>query len=286
MMLVPALLFGIPALWLSHGPSLAASAEECKASPGPAAGHWYQLNRADGRRCWVQGKGAKVRSAAPQQPERHARRLRVQHASTDSALAMDQATPAQVTPAPAASAPKILASSGTLWSDGNVSYADPAVPWPSPPIFRAPEARESIAMSSHPKNHAAADTIDRPVAAGSTPSAEGKRAQPFDVPSEAAFSPTIFGGALAIALMLSAAIVTFARRFTKQDRTRTAALCLEAYHQLRADLMETAERRPQPIARPIRFIPKTTTPAEPAGLEAGLDQLVRDLRQAEMVSRS
>ena len=281
MMLVPALLFGIGApLWLTLGPSLAvSSADECKANPGPAAGHWYRLNRADGRRCWVQGKGAKAHSVAPQKQERRARHLRTQHASIESDLGTGQTTPAQVTPAPATSVPKILASSGTLSGDRNLRFTDFTVPWPSLPISPAPEARESSATSSYAKNHVAADS---PAPTRSMPRAEGQRAQPIEVPSEAAFSPTVFGGALAIALMLSAAIVTFARRFTKQDQTRQAAGWLEAYHQLRGDLTETTERRSEPISRPVRFIPKRATPAQPTGFEAGLEQLVRDLRRAEM----
>jgi hypothetical protein len=49
-------------------------------------------------------------------------------------------------------------------------------------------------------------------------------------PSEAAFSPTMFTGALAFALMLSGTILQLARRLRKQDRSGTAAGWLDAYH--------------------------------------------------------
>jgi hypothetical protein len=93
----------------------------------------------------------------------------------------------------------------------------------------------------------------------------------------------VFSGVLAIALMLSAGIVTLARRFNKQDCSRTAAGWLDAYQQLRADLPEIADRRSEPMSRPNGSNLKKATPTDPACLKAGLQQLVRDLRRAEML---
>jgi hypothetical protein len=287
LMLVPALLFGIlAAVWLTLGPSLAeSSADECRTSPGPAGptgGHWYyRLNHTEGRRCWFLSKGAKVRSVAPRQSDRRARRWTAQHAPAEAALSTPRATPAQVVPTPPTYAPMALGTSATPGGDDNSRFTD-FVSWPSPPISRALETRETSAMSTYKKNRVAADRLEP---SRSAPFAEVNRVEPIDLPSEAAFSPTVFTGALAIALMLSAAIVTLARRFNKRDRSRTAAGWLNAYQQLRADLTDTAGHRSEPTSRPNGSISKRPTPTDTDCVKAGLHQLVRDLRRAEMQAK-
>jgi hypothetical protein len=97
--------------------------------------------------------------------------------------------------------------------------------------------------------------------------------------SEAAFSPTMFTGVFAVALMLSGTILQLARRLRKQDGSGRASGWLDAYHQLR-DEAAASGRKSAPGSRPDR-VGRSAKTADPADLGAGLQQLVRDLRRAE-----
>ena len=138
--------------------------------------------------------------------------------------------------------------------------------WPSMQLPAALDARESGTMRS--------DGATRSVS-----SAGVQLAKIQEPPSEAAFSPTMFTGVLAVALMLSGTILQLARRLRKEDCSGTAAGWLDAYHQLLDDPADsgrksTAGNRPDGIG----LSAKTTNPGD---LGAGLQQLVRDLRGAE-----
>src|SRR5207244_3340226 len=136
------------------------------------------------------------------------------HTLTETALpSVAQATPAQVAPAPVTPAPMTPASvapppiglgaSAASWSEEKSRLTDFAVPWPSMPLPAALNARESGTMKSYgPARSASSATVER--------------AKIQEPPSEAAFSPTMFTGVLAVALMLSGTILQLARRLRKQ----------------------------------------------------------------------
>ena len=276
-LLVPAILVVIPpAMCLTMRQSLAEStADACRAKPGsagPAGGHWYyRINGADGRRCWFLSKagieGMKVRSVAREESHRPARNPKAQHSLTETALPSPaQATPAPAAPAQVTPAPMALGASTTSGSDKTSRLTDFAVPWPSMPLPAALDARESGTMKS-----------DGPTRSASSAGVQLAKIQ--EEPSEAAFSPTMFTGVLAVALMLSGTTLQLARRLRKQDRSGTAAGWLDAYHQLRDEAADSG-RKSAAGSRPDGggWSAKTTDPAD---LGAGLQQLVRDLRRAE-----
>jgi len=281
-LLVPAILFAIPpAVCLTMRPSLAEStADACRTKPGsagPAGSHWYyRINGTDGRRCWFLGKAGidemKVHSVAREESHRPARNPKAQHSLTETALPSPaQATPAQVAPAPVAPmsvtpAPMALGASTAFWSDEKSRLTDFAVSWPSMQLPAALDARESGTMRG-----------DGPTRSVSSAGVQLAKIQ--EPPSEAAFSPTMFTGVLAVALMLSGTILQLARRLRKEDGSDTAAGWLDAYHQLLDGAADTG-RKSAAGNRPdgVGLSAKTTNPGD---LGAGLQQLVRDLRGAE-----
>jgi hypothetical protein len=285
-LLLSAIVFVVPpAVCLTMRPILAESvADECRAKPGPAGpagSHWYyRINNTAGRRCWFLGKegmeGTKFRLAASEESHRPARKPKA-HIFAETA----PSTPAQATPAEVAPAPMARGLSTPTWVDENSRLTGFAVPWASMPVPAALDARGSGAMSSHDQIRAATDATE-PVRSART--AQGRPAEPPKPPSEAAFSPTMFTGGLAIALALSGAILQLTRRLNKQDRLRTAAACLDAYRQLRADVADTAWRS-APGDRPDG-IGGSAQATDPADLGAGLQQLVRDLRRGEAETES
>jgi hypothetical protein len=134
--------------------------------------------------------------------------------------------------------------------------------------------RTNLAFSSYAENRAAAEA-PQPMRARAGV-AERRRA----VRREAAFSLSVFTAALAIALLLSGAILKLACRADTQDRRRTAETWLQAFHQLRTN--ERAGRRSDP--RMSDNSVSKSPPSVPADdLESGLRDLICDLRPTEVV---
>jgi len=107
--------------------------------------------------------------------------------------------------------------------------------------------------------------------------AERKRA----VRREAAFSLSVFTAALAIALLLSGAILKLACRANTQDRRRTAETWLQAFHQLRTNLAERTGRRSDP-RMPDNSVSKSPPSVPADDLESGLRDLICDLRPTDI----
>ena len=159
-----------------------------------------------------------------------------------------------------------LGASAASGSNEKSRLTDFAVPWSSMPLPAALDARESGTMKSYGP-------------ARSASSAGVQLAEMQEEASEAAFSPTMFTGVLAVALMLSGTILQLARRLRKQDRSGTAAGWLDAYHQLRDEAADTGGK--SAAASRLDRVGWSAKTADQADLGAGLQQLVRDLRRAE-----
>jgi len=138
--------------------------------------------------------------------------------------------------------------------------------------------RTNLALSSYAENRAAAEA-PQPMRARAG-AAERKRA----VRREAAFSLSVFTAALAIALLLSGAILKLACRANTQDRRRTAETWLQAFHQLRTNLAERTGRRSDP-RMPDNSVSKSPPSVPADDLESGLRDLICDLRPTDIAGK-
>jgi hypothetical protein len=158
--------------------------------------------------------------------------------------------------------------------------ADLAVSWPALTTRPVSDMRGfGTLSSSHTKNRAATEA-PQPMQARAG-AAERKRAAAEEFRSQAAFSLTVFSGALAIALLLSCAILKLASQANTQDPWRTAPAWLQAFRQRRTSLAQKAGRRSE-LRKPGNSVAKKP-PSMPADdLESGLRDLIRDLRRTEV----
>jgi hypothetical protein len=278
-------------VWLTARPTLAESAaEECRAKPGPPSppgSHWYyRVNRAGNRHCWFLAKeGATVRAAATEAshgPSRKPRARRVAAAEriastpqpTTARAPLGQVQPHDPAPVnPASTA--IGAYPGPAGDDSGRTTL--AVSWPALTMAPGSDTRGFATMSSSYAKSRATAEAPQPMRPAAAP-AEAKSAELQQAPG--GFSPSLFTGALAIALLLSGAIVKFACRAATQNRGRATEAWLNAFHGLGSDLARKAGGRSAPRVQHNNPVSKRRVPAQ--DIEAGLRELVRDLRQLEI----
>jgi hypothetical protein len=310
----PAMLFLVAAaVWSTVGPSRAEPAtEECKSkpdAPSPSGSHWYyRINRPDGRHCWYLGPldRTKTRSAVPEPVSRASaaapKTRRAIRASSQPAPTAEgtvaEASPADAAPLQADAAPLQIAPAGNPSSQASLgpsvassAQTSVAVRWPDTSFAPARRTSEAAPMSSRYGTKAAAvEPLESPAKAIPEPSSVAGAKEPGLV----RLSGTAITSTLALAFFLATVLLRFARRMAVSWRRNRWEARYRDYWEfpVRAGFVswcrecweawDHAWRQSKHRPRSEFIAQRTLTrPDSPHDFKAGLQQLMRDLRQAE-----